>query len=106
MLYIYTSPNSDATLFRKNIRGYNNILACTSFGANINKKFQGKGISNFQIHGQVYYCIGPLLPNDGDQPTFAQLYIYDTEHENENQHNIMQDLDDNTLLNLQNMLDR
>ena len=80
LLYLYTSPNSDATLFRKNIRGYNNILACTSFGANINKKFQGKGISNFQIHGQVYHCIGLLLPNDGDQPTFAQLYIYDTEY--------------------------
>ena len=32
ILDLYTSSNSDAALFRKNIRGYNNLLACTSFG--------------------------------------------------------------------------
>ena len=36
---------------------------------------------------------------------FAQLYIYNTENENKNWYNIMQDLDKDTLLNLQNMLD-
>ena len=36
---------------------------------------------------------------------FTQLYIYDTEHENENRKNIMQDLNDDILLHLQNMLD-
>ena len=76
LLYLYTSSNPDAVSFCKNIRGYNNLLACTSFGANVNKEFQGQGISNFQIHGQVYHCIGSLLPEDGNPPAFAQLYIY------------------------------
>src|ERR1051325_706883 len=105
LLDLYTSSNSDAALFRKNIRGYNNLLACTSFGANISNEFQGQGISNFRIHGQIYHCIGSLLPENGQPPMFAQLYIYDTEYENENRHNIMQDLDSNILLHLQSMLD-
>jgi len=67
--------------------------------------FRG-GVSNFRIHGQVYHCIGSLLPVDGCLPTSAQLYIYDTEHENRNQHNhIMQDLNGNILNHLQDMLD-
>ncbi|CAG8768790.1 17769_t:CDS:2 [Acaulospora morrowiae] len=63
LLDLYTLTGPDADSFRKNIRGYNNILACTSFGANINE-FQGRGVSNFQIHGQVYYRIRSLLPAD------------------------------------------
>lgn len=47
LLNLYTSSNPDANLFRKNIRAYNSILACTSFGANIDERFQGQGISNF-----------------------------------------------------------
>ncbi|PKY39566.1 hypothetical protein RhiirA4_312718, partial [Rhizophagus irregularis] len=105
LLNLYTSSRSDANTFRKNIRGYNSLLACTSFGAKINEEFQRKGISNFQIHGQVYHRIGPLLPEEDHTPIFAQPYIYDTENENKNRHNIMQDLDVNILQNLQNMLD-
>ena len=105
LMDLYTSSNSDAVSFQKNIRGYNNLLACTSFGTNVSNEFQKQGISNFRIHGQVYHRIGSLLPEDGCSPTFAQLYIYDTEHENENRHNIMHDLDNDILRHLQNMLD-
>ena len=49
LLYLYTSSNSDATTFRKNIRGYNNLLAYTSFGANISKEFQGQGLKVYLI---------------------------------------------------------
>ena len=63
LMHLYTSSDTDTVLFRRNIRGYNNILSCTSFGANICNEFQRKGISNFRIHGQVYHCIGSLLPN-------------------------------------------
>src|SRR6266498_1215478 len=104
LLNLYTSSTSDAISFRKNIRRYNNVLACTSFGANIDT-FQGQGVSNFRIHGQVYHRIGPLLPEEGYPPAFAQLYIYNSVHENENRHNIMQELDEDILQNLLNMLD-
>ncbi|CAI2200186.1 17597_t:CDS:1, partial [Funneliformis geosporum] len=52
LLNLYTSSDSIATSFHKNIRGYNILLACISFEANINKEFQKQGISNFRIHGQ------------------------------------------------------
>ena len=81
LLDLYTSLSSNANSFRKNIRGYNNLLACTSFGADIDERFRGQGVSNFRIHGQIYHLIGSLLPEDGHSPMFAQLYIYDTENE-------------------------
>jgi hypothetical protein len=33
------------------------------------------------MHGQNYHHIGTLLPQEGNQPRWAQLYIYDTEHD-------------------------
>ncbi|SRR6266498_2169711 len=64
LLNLYTLTASDTILFRKNIRAYNNILACISLDANIDKNFQKPDVSNFQIHGQVYHQIGPLLPEE------------------------------------------
>jgi len=106
LIELYTSSGSVANSFRKNIRGYNSLLACTSFGANVNDEFRGRGVSNFSIHGQVYHLIGQLLPEEGQIPKFAQLYIYDTENEIRNRLNfIMHDIDSTILQNLQNMLD-
>jgi hypothetical protein len=105
LLDLYTSSHSDAISFRKNIRTYNGILSCTSFGANIDESFQGHGVLNFKIHGQIYHRIGSLLPDEGQNPIFAQLYIYDTDHENSNRFRIMHDLNADILQNLQDMLD-
>jgi hypothetical protein len=77
LLDLYTSLHSDAISFRKNIRAYNGILACSSFGAKIDESFQGQGVSKFKIHGQIYHRVGSLLPDEGQNPVFAQLYIYD-----------------------------
>jgi hypothetical protein len=38
----------------------------------------------FKINGVVHHRIGTLLPRRGVRPKFAQLYIYDTEHEAQN----------------------
>ena len=105
LMNLYTSLESEADSFRKNARSYNSLLACTSFGADMNEEFQRHGVSNFTVYGQVYHFIGSLLPNEGQVPKFAQLYIYDTENEMRNRLNIMQDLDTTVLQNLQNMLD-
>ncbi|CAG8749126.1 9663_t:CDS:1, partial [Funneliformis mosseae] len=104
LLNLYTSSNSDAISFWKNIRHYNNVLVCISFGANINM-IPGQGISDFCIHGQVYHHISLLLPEEGFQPAFAQLYIYDSIYENVHRHNVMVDLDDTILQNLLTVLD-
>ncbi|RIA93996.1 hypothetical protein C1645_690212, partial [Glomus cerebriforme] len=91
LLDLYTSSHSDAISFCKNIRAYNGILACSSFGANIDKSFQGQDVSNFKIHGQIYHHIGSLLPDEGQNLIFTQLYIYDTNHENSNRFHVMHD---------------
>ncbi|CAI2196417.1 16124_t:CDS:1 [Funneliformis geosporum] len=105
LMNLYTSLESEANSFRKNVRSYNSLLACISFGTNVNDEFQSKGVSNFSIHGQVYNLIRPLLPEKEQVPKFAQLYIYDTEHEIRNHLNLMQNLNATILKNLQNMLD-
>ncbi|CAG8741558.1 11526_t:CDS:2, partial [Funneliformis mosseae] len=105
LLNLYTSSNSDAISFRKNIRCYNNVLAYTSFGTNINT-IPEQGISDFRIHGQVYHRIGLLLPEEGSQPAFAQLYIYNSVHENAYRHNVMVDLDNTILQNLLTVMDK
>ena len=68
-------------------------------------EFRRSGVSNLTIHEQVYHFIGSLLPDEGEAPKFAQLYIYDTENEIKNRLNIMQDVDATILQNLQDMLD-
>src|SRR5688572_15880635 len=63
LVNLYTSSDSGAISFCKNIRRYNNVLACMSLGANIDV-ISGQGISDFCIHGQVYHHIGSLLPEE------------------------------------------
>ena len=84
LMNLYTSQNSEVNTFRRNVRSYNSLLACTSFGADVNEEFQRNGVSNFTVHGQVHHFVGSLLPNEGQAPRFAQLYIYDTENETRN----------------------
>jgi hypothetical protein len=38
----------------------------------------------FCMHGQNYHHIRSLIPEEGNKPRWAQLYIYDTELEVEN----------------------
>ena len=92
LMELYTSSGPEPNSFRRDIRAYNNLLAFTSFGANVNDEFQRRGVSNFTIHGQVYHLIGPLIPEEGQPPVFSQLYIYDTENETRNRLNIMSNL--------------
>ena len=41
----------------------------------------------FVMNGENFHQIGSLLPNPGNQPKFAQLYIYDTDNETRNRVN-------------------
>lgn len=69
--------------------------------------FNVLGIYTFCIHREIYHNIGSLLPlQDIASPKFAQLYIYDTEHEVQNRMNVMPFLDPTILTDLQQMLDQ
>ena len=70
----------------KKIKTYNSMFAFTSIGGKVDDKInrQGRAPYVFRLHGQTYHSIGSLLPESGAPPKFAQLYIYDTENENDN----------------------
>ena len=38
----------------------------------------------FRVNGQTYHRIGSLLPIHGQEPKYAQLYIYETNNEIKN----------------------
>jgi hypothetical protein len=98
--------------FRENIRSDNSMFAFTSTGGIVDK-----GINNghapyvFQMHDQNYHHIGTLLPEEGTKPRWAQLYIYDTEHEVSNRISSAKCIGENSSVDptivegLKNMLD-
>ncbi|KAL4276461.1 hypothetical protein AHAS_Ahas20G0209500 [Arachis hypogaea] len=75
--------------FFKNIRAYNNLFCFTSIGGRVDTSLSnGSGPPQFILCGQNYHRIGSLLPVPGQQPKFAQLYIFDTENELANREGI------------------
>ena len=69
--------------FYENSRSYNAALSFASMGAQITER-AGKGPYCFTANGQVYHRTSHLLPPEGVQPKYAQLYVLDsaqaTEH--------------------------
>ena len=56
----------DQREFGKKIRQYNNALAFTSVGADLeNNAIQGPGPAPFHIHGALHHLMGALVPPDG-----------------------------------------
>ncbi|GKC59671.1 ATP-dependent DNA helicase PIF1, partial [Tanacetum coccineum] len=71
--------------FIENIRRYNLMFSLTSIRAKQDTSVnQGHGVYCYRIQGQNYHRMGTLLPEEGKPPTFAQLYIYDTDNEIQN----------------------
>jgi hypothetical protein len=81
-------------------------LSFASIGANVDAGLieRTDGIYTFRIHGTMYHRLGSLLPQPGEQPGFAQLYFYDTDHEVDNRLHHMDKLDRHTVVVLQNMI--
>ena len=46
-------------------------------------KLPGKGLATFNIHGQTYTRVGPLFPGVQESPSYAQLYIIDSQMAND-----------------------
>ncbi|XP_024636211.2 uncharacterized protein [Medicago truncatula] len=79
---LYHNNDKKSKIFLENIRSFNSMFAFTSMGANINStNNNGNAPPVFVLNGENYHQIGSLLPKHGDQPRFAQLYIYDTDNE-------------------------
>ncbi|CAE1253268.1 unnamed protein product [Acanthosepion pharaonis] len=63
----------DSKHFLAKIRQYNSAFQMTSFGGNA---FREVGWNpTFKVQGQVYYRIGPLLPETATDSAFLQIYF-------------------------------
>ncbi|OMP12779.1 hypothetical protein COLO4_02771 [Corchorus olitorius] len=68
--------------FRDNIRVYNSLFQFTSLGGRIDNSVNvGSGPYIFRLNHHTYHKIGPLFPDAGHGPRFAQLFIYDCANE-------------------------
>ncbi|GJZ41258.1 hypothetical protein Tco_0588144 [Tanacetum coccineum] len=82
---LFDYSQSATCRFRDQIRVYNGMFCFTSFGARIDHLINvGRGLYTFHINGQNYHIIGSLLPKDGTQPRYAQLWFFDTHNEVKN----------------------
>lgn len=79
-LYLGSTPAS--THFLKYVKPYNNIFTFTSMGVHVDKLYASRynGIYTYRAQGQIYHYINSLYPSDGN-PSYLQLYFYDTENE-------------------------
>ncbi|GJW72906.1 ATP-dependent DNA helicase PIF1-like protein [Tanacetum coccineum] len=78
--------DSATSTFKDYIRVYNGMFCFTSFGARIDHSINvGMGLYTFRINGKNYHRIGSLLPKEGTQPTYAQLWFFDTHNKIRNQ---------------------
>ena len=65
------------------------MFSMTSMGAKVIESINdGRAPYVFKISGQVCHRIGSLMRPENRRPEYAQLYIYDTEHEVRNRINI------------------
>jgi hypothetical protein len=66
------------------------MFTMTSMGARVMDSINdGHGPYVFKISGQVCHRIGSLIPSPGARPEYAQLYLFDIEHEVFNRINVV-----------------
>ncbi|CAL1354993.1 unnamed protein product [Linum trigynum] len=71
--------------FREAIRIYNAMFSFISLGGKVDRGINaGGGVYVYSISGQIYHNIGSLLPEEGQPPKFAQLYIHESRSELQN----------------------
>ncbi|KAJ7845734.1 hypothetical protein B0H14DRAFT_3682904 [Mycena olivaceomarginata] len=93
---LFAEDSTQAKEFRKNIAQYNTALSFTSLGVKEDRSINnGGGPPIFRIHGELCHRAGALLPSAGQQPTYAQPYIYEPrvalDHRMENNTNLRRD---------------
>ncbi len=101
---LLTSNEVDAKDFRQRIHSYNNALAFTYVGANLDTSVAQLGNYTYRLHGELYHRMGSLLPQLGEAPKFAQLYISDPHAKLDGRMGNFGDLNKDTLQLLQTML--
>ena len=75
--HLYEGTGSNSKHFLTNIRKYNSAFQMTSFGCN---EITMPGFNpSFTVQGQVYHCMGSMVPSSGESPKFSQIYFIDNQ---------------------------
>ena len=97
------SPHSN--LFKKNIRQYNAAFAFVSLGVKVDLAItNAPGPYCFRINGDLHHLSGALLPENGANESYAQIYIHDPVAQLDMRQRSNQNLDRTIMNNLQAML--
>ncbi|KAK1363299.1 putative helitron helicase-like domain-containing protein [Heracleum sosnowskyi] len=112
--YLHSSESGQKGIkFMENIRAYNCMFAITSLGVRVNSAInKTRGPYVFRVSGVNIHFIGSLVPEKGEKPKYAQLYIYDTTNEVRNRIGTMQKngpnaaIDEEIVTQLSHMLDQ
>ena len=106
LLQLFNGSDNSSRDFRDNIRAYNSLLSFTSCGAKVDASLlvERTGVFTYRIHGEMYHLIGSLLPEEGREPSFLQLYFYDTDNELENRMRSMRNRNHQLIESLQQIL--
>ena len=75
---LLTEHTEESMIFRRNTRPLNNALTLSSLQVHI-KSFESGFAPNIIFEGKVCQRIGPLIPEPGEVPKFAQLYVIDSD---------------------------
>jgi hypothetical protein len=75
---LYQGEHHKVREFREHICSYNKALNFTSTGGHndLGSSFNGHRPLQYKIQGEIFHCLGSLLPDNDAQPRFSQLYIY------------------------------
>ena len=87
ILELFIGQNEDAKIFRKHARSINNAVCLTSLKNHWQPRDGWQPSIIFQ--GRVQTRVGPLVPSDGQNPIFAQLYVHDPSMESTTRFNNM-----------------
>ncbi|XP_028060082.1 uncharacterized protein LOC114263697 [Camellia sinensis] len=103
---IFSDQTVEGRHFRQNIRAYNHVFSFTSMGVHVDENLatRTRSVYTFRAQGAIYHKIGSLLPNSSDRPRYLQLYVYDTDHENENRMSENEELHLDLLDKIKNIL--
>ena len=74
---LFNQTADSSSHFFNNIRAYNSIFQMASSTAEFNGLPLSPGISQVRINGEIHHLFGSALPQPGDEPKFAQIYILD-----------------------------
>ena len=71
MYNLYRAINDEAKHCQANIRKFNSPLAFASIVVD-----DVKSSPVFMVNNTVHHVIGPMLPQEGKQPSFAYMYFF------------------------------